>query len=285
MNYRHIYHAGNYVDVIKHILLIYTISYLKQKPKEFCVLDAFAGPGLYSLSSDLHQKTLESQNGIFKLLSYSTTRLPATRLPEIVLKYLNIIAFYNNLNLEDLYNLKNMVYPGSPFIAYNMLRQHDRIIAAELHPEDADLLKFNARRTNIKVHNIDAYQALKAFVPFKETRGLIFIDPPFEVRDEFVKILDAVEISLKRLMNGIIMIWYPIKDEITIAKFYNKLESLCSEYTILEFDMPSISTNLSKFGIIIINSPWKLKSDITPVLNFLVNNVYLGSTFRTILKG
>ena len=171
MNYRHIYHAGNFADIVKHLVLIAILEQLKKKP--FAVLDAFAGLGLYDLNSEAAAKTLESDTGINKLLQATDP------IPQLLQTFLNIV------NLVGLNH-----YPGSPFIIKQLLRPNDRLIACELHP--SDYLSFKKLLPN-NTHNIDAYNAIKAFLPFKENRGLIFLDPPFEVKNEFQKLLEALK--------------------------------------------------------------------------------------------
>lgn len=238
MNYRHIYHAGNFADVAKHISLIILLKKFKEKEKPFAVLDAFAGLGLYDLQSEQAQKTLESENGVRRLLSYQ-------KVTPIIQEYLDLVKKYNGS------------YPGSPIIIASMLRSKDRLIAAELHPADYATLKYNMRRyQNSHIHHIDAYNAIKAFCPFQEKRGLILLDPAFEVKDEFNKILDAMALIKKRFAGSTIMLWYPVKDRLLVDKFYTEYKKIGFAETIsFEFAIKA-TEGMNRCGVLIANPPY-----------------------------
>ena len=150
MNYRHIYHAGNFADIVKHLVLIAILEQLKNKEKPFAVLDAFAGLGLYDLASEAASKTLEYNNGIGKLLQALDHTSKSLK---IFLSVINSVG--------------QNFYSGSPFIINKLLRPQDLLIACELHPTDY----LNLKKLIPNAHNIDAYNAIKAFLPFKENRG------------------------------------------------------------------------------------------------------------------
>lgn len=239
MNYRHIYHAGNFADVVKHITLIMLLQKLKEKDKPFAVLDAFAGLGIYDLTSNESQRTLESERGIGLLRN-------APNLSSLtILEYLSIADSYEGL------------YPGSPMIAASLLRKDDKLIAAELHPSDYSALKYNMRRySNAHIHHIDAYNAVKAFCPPKEKRGLVLLDPAFEAKDEFDKIIESVKLIKQRFNGGIVMIWYPIKDAHLVSKFYKDYKEVgYAESLKLEFEINGME-GMNKCGIIISNPPY-----------------------------
>lgn len=251
MNYRHIYHAGNFADVVKHITLMMLLQKFKEKDKPFAVLDAFAGIGLYDLASTESQKTKESERGIEAL----RTCLPLP--PSIVMEYLCLIDTYGGL------------YPGSPMIATSMLREGDHLIAAELHPADYATLKYNMRRhKNTHVHHLDAYNAIKAFCPPKEKRGLVLLDPAFEVKDEFDKVLEAMKLIKKHFGGGMVMLWYPIKDERLVNKFYKDYKEVgYAESLVVEFEIGGME-GMNKCGIIIANPPY-IEDDLREVINYL----------------
>ena len=168
MNYRHKYHAGSFSDVIKHLVLTIIVQALQRKETPFCFLDTHAGIGLYELDSEEAQKKQEYQNGIAKLLLSDEKNFP-----EEIQQYLFIIKKYNTK--DELH-----FYPGSPFIAESLSREQDQIILCELHKEDINTLKENMPRAkNIAIHHTDGYLGMKAFLPPKQKRGLVLIDPPF----------------------------------------------------------------------------------------------------------
>src|SRR3990167_11421755 len=158
MNYRHTYHAGNFADVVKHLLLTTVIQAVSRKPTPFCFLETHAGVGLYALNEARAQKNKEYENGIGKLF-FDQSSVPAFAQP-----YLDVVRQYNAPN-------KLAYYPGSPLIALSLLREHDKMICCELHPEDYVALKENFRhQSQVAVHHLDGYLGLKAFLPPKLKR-------------------------------------------------------------------------------------------------------------------
>ncbi len=260
MNYRHIYHAGSFADVMKHVILIVLLKKLKVKDKPFTVLDAFAGIGIYDLNSTQASKTLEHENGIGLLLKKADLIMPAA-----VREYLDIITDLNNPQETHL-------YPGSPYIAARFLREADELIACELHPEDYETLKSNLYAA---IHKIDAYNAIKAFLPPKTARGLVLLDPPFEVRDEFSKLISALKLIRKRFIAGMVMIWYPIKDRAETMGFYDQLKATgYPEFLKIEFGI-KLESGMNKCGLIIANPP-DVKSEIDDIMSFICKEIYSG---------
>lgn len=266
MNYRHIYHAGNFADLVKHITLIGLINKLKNKDKPFAVLDAFAGLGIYDLTLDQATRTSENRTGIKQLFANLTNNYP-----ELIKQYIELVKSYNHSDQVT-------IYPGSPLIISSMLRSNDRLIACELHKEDYPILKHNmALYPNSHIHNIDAYQAIKAFTPLLEKRGLVLLDPAFEVRNEFDKIIDALEILKKRFASGMVMIWYPIKDQKAINIFYQQQKEIgYSETLIIEFELLGDDTmGMHKCGIMICNPPF-IEEEIKEAMVYLSKVIYHG---------
>ncbi|RYE06477.1 MAG: 23S rRNA (adenine(2030)-N(6))-methyltransferase RlmJ [Rickettsiaceae bacterium] len=266
MNYRHIYHAGNFADIFKHLILIEVLKNFLKKDKPFAVLDAFAGCGIYDISSDQALRTKESALGIEKLFELQNSEQHPQQ----------IKFFLGNIQKTGQQNL----YPGSPIIIKNLIRQDDRLIACELHKQDYQSLK----QLIPAAYNMDAYTAIKAFLPFKEKRGMIFLDPPYEVKNEFDKLLAALRIIQHRSVNTCCMIWYPIKEESVINAFYHELKSLkFAEILQIDFELaiaqkinnanvvPKIP--LHKCGVLIVNPP-NIRSEIISSLEYLTHNVY-----------
>ncbi|MEY3196657.1 MAG: ComJ [Pseudomonadota bacterium] len=262
MNYRHIYHAGNFADVVKHIILIHIIQELNKKDSTYTILDAFAGIGIYDLSSAESQKTLEYLHGINKLLEYKDKKLPP-----VIETYLNLIK-----------NLNENTYPGSPTIISSTIRNSDKLIASELHPQDYATLKYNMRKfSNTAVHLLDGYNAMKAFLPPQTTRGLVFLDPAFEKTDEFDKLIEALKFIRKRFFAGITMIWYPIKTKKEVEKFYQDLKTTgYPEFIKIEFGIKELSVGMRKCGVLISNPPHIINS-LNDSLKFLSDEIYKGN--------
>lgn len=264
MNYRHAYHAGNFADVLKHVVLIALMQSLHRKDKPACYIDTHAGIGYYDLFAETTQKTKEYQGGIEKVIA-------APNPPPLVKTYLDYVHRLNN-KLSNATYASLQYYPGSPMFASFLLRPHDRLIACELQPQQYELLReaFSHNR-QAAIHHTDGFLGLKAFLPPKERRGVILIDPPFEDSNEFTKLAHAMPQALKRFESGIFAIWYPIKDKRQVDRFYEALKQSVSQ-SILSVDLtiyPDLPTHLNGSGLAIINPPWQFKEAIDDVLPWL----------------
>lgn len=282
MNYRHLYHAGNFADVFKHCILVMLLQYLRKKEKGFCFLDTHAGVGIYDLTAKAAQKTREYENGIAKLWKIPTF---AREIPAAVKVYLEIIR---KLNQQDSDNkLQNTMtkaspfprlYPGSPCIGLNLLRPQDQMILIELHREDILELKAKiAPDKRVAIHHTDGYQSIKAFLPPKSGRGLVFIDPPFEQTDEFQKIIAALKIAKQRFPTGTYAIWYPIKDIGAVREFQSELREIqfkniiFSKTMIKKNDLTDggMASGLTRCGMAIINPPWQMQQELNAMVAWL----------------
>jgi 23S rRNA (adenine2030-N6)-methyltransferase len=260
MNYRHTYHAGNFADVFKHLVIIALAQALLRKDKGFCYLDTHAGAGIYDLLSQHPQKSKEYENGFAKILA-------APNPPDIVKLYLKIIA---KLNTED----KPLhFYPGSPYFVKHFLRPQDRSVLTELHAEEFELLKKSFPNfKKIGIHHLDGYQALKAFLPPQEKRGFVLIDPPYEKPDELMQLVTTLDQACKRWETGIFAVWYPIKEMRAIERFHSALhERIDRPILALELSVyaHTLTTHLNGCGMVIINPPYQLDSEIKAFLPWL----------------
>ncbi|MFA4994665.1 MAG: 23S rRNA (adenine(2030)-N(6))-methyltransferase RlmJ [Bdellovibrionales bacterium] len=278
MNYRHIYHAGNRPDVVKHAVLTILLRALREKEKGFAVLDTHAGCGLYDLNDPRAQKTGEAAEGILNLLEADP--LPALADYMAVLRKVN--PLWSGKGAEGF-----RVYPGSPLFSFHRLREQDRLVACELHPDDAKALRALAPADKrFQIHARDGYEALGAFLPPPEKRGLVLIDPPYEQQDEFDVLLRRVGEAHRRWTTGIFMIWYPVKDRPAIWKFQEALAAagipkiLCAEFV---YDENVSADHLGGSGMIVINPPWKLDEEIRalfPALHGALKTPYAGDVVR-----
>lgn len=262
MNYRHIYHAGNFADVLKHAVLARLVTYLKQKDKAFRVLDTHAGIGLYDLSSEEAQKTGEWVDGIGRLLEKP---LPGD-VAAILAPYLQAVR---DLNPDGSVKL----YPGSPKLTRMLMRPQDRLSAMELHPADYETLHrlfdgdFQSRITEL-----DGWLALGAHLPPKEKRGLVLVDPPFEIAGEYDRLVDGLAKAWRRFSGGVFCLWYPLKQGAPIRKFHEDLQALnipkmlCAELSVRS---ERETTGLSGSGLIVVNPPFTLKGELDVLLPFL----------------
>lgn len=272
MNYRHAFHAGNHGDVLKHIVLARALSLLIAKDKPLAVLDAHAGVGRYDLSGVQATKTGEWQSGIAKLDDDFAPEVEAVLEP-----YREILSAMNS-------DGDGRYYPGSPEIILRMIRPTDRIIANELHPLDAAELKENyATVKNISVKQLDYVQAIKSELPFRERRGLVLIDPPFEVLDETLRTAQALEFGYRRMATAMFMIWYPVTTDEFAANFVDTIRSLQIPNTLwceLRIKAAFAQGGLSGSGLIIINPPWTLENDLRVLLPALGQRLGLGDWGR-----
>lgn len=259
MNYRHIYHAGNFADVLKHAVLARLIVYLQQKDKAFRLLDTHAGIGLYDLSSEEAQKTGEWRDGIGKLLDADLPAPVAT----ILAPYLDAVR---SLNPEGEITL----YPGSPKLARMLFRPQDRLSAMELHPDDSRrLARLFEGDYQVRVTELDGWLALGAHLPPKEKRGIVLVDPPFEEEGEYDRLIEGLARAWRRFPGGVYCLWYPIKKGAPIADFHEGLKALeipkmlCAE---LSVKSDRDTTGLSGTGLIIVNPPFTLKDELHAAL-------------------
>ena len=244
MNYRHAFHAGNHTEVFKHAALILVIEHLLQKPQPFVVLDTHAGLGVYDLTAEPAQKTGEYGQGAARLFGGD---VPAAR------AYVDLLAAMNPAALTT--------YPGSPEIVRRMLRPGDRLIACELHPADFAELKRRYRRApGVAVHHRDGYEAIGAFVPPPERRGLVFIDPPYEQTDEAERLAQALISGLRKWPSGIFVAWYPVKDG-TIRETLSRAAVAGAFPKTLRAEVlpyPEDGVTLAGGGVVVCNAPWRL---------------------------
>ncbi|MCP5322611.1 MAG: 23S rRNA (adenine(2030)-N(6))-methyltransferase RlmJ [Candidatus Paracaedibacteraceae bacterium] len=252
MNYRHSYHAGNACEVVKHSLLIAILKHLREKEKPFGVLDTHAGAGLYYLESSESAKTYEYEQGIKQLWK---------ALPDhpILQAYLKTIQAFNSDGI-----LK--YYPGSPLIIDRFLGENDQLVCAELHPEDGKGLKnILKHQPQVSVHLQDGYLTPKAFLPFVQKRGVVFIDPPFEEKNEFDRMMRALKDGLDKFPQGIFMLWYPLKNKTQVQDFYNMLGEL-SITNLLKTEFYFYRTveegRLNGSGMVFVNLPWGIQDKL-----------------------
>ncbi|CAA7623458.1 23S rRNA (adenine(2030)-N(6))-methyltransferase RlmJ [Magnetospirillum sp. UT-4] len=259
MNYRHAYHAGNFSDVHKHAVLALILAHLVRKPAPIAYFDTHAGIGAYDLGSIQAEKTGEWRGGIGRVLA-------AAAPPEALAPYLAVVR---DLNPEG--GLR--FYPGSPAVAAALTRPGDRLALCELHPEDAaELRRAFAAERRAAIHAADGYGALKALLPPPERRGLVLIDPPFEVTDEFARMREGLRQALKRWATGVYALWYPIKARAPVERFLADLamlglpKTLVAELMIRGGDDPA---RLNGCAMAVVNPPFTLEPALQTLLPWL----------------
>ena len=267
MNYRHAFHAGNFADVLKHSVLTLCLERLKAKPAPFRVIDTHAGIGLYDLGSDAARRTSEWRDGI--------ERIRLAKRPEPVEAVLK--PYLAAIEATQAFHGAN-AYPGSPELARHLTRAEDRLLLVEKHPVDAaTLAKAMAFDGRAKVLEMDGYLGLNAFLPPKERRGLVLIDPPFEETDEFETLLSAFLKAHRKWPTGQYMIWYPIKTLHAVRAFHEALaETGIPKILRIELTVKppaatdgGVETGLAGSGLILVNPPWRIDEDMAVLLPWL----------------
>jgi len=278
MNYRHAFHAGNFADVIKHIVLARILLYLQEKPAAFRVIDTHAGAGLYDLESDEAKRGGEWLTGIARILQ---ARFSGAALP-LVKPYLDIVRAYNPNNVVT-------AYPGSPLIARALLRPQDRLTACELEPSARrQLIDALRRDTQARVVDLDGWTALPAFVPPNERRGLVLIDPPFEAKDEFDRLADGFAAAYRKWPTGVYLLWYPAKSRRATETLAQRVAHLATSVTPpgkclrLEFSVgpQTADSALTSSGLLIVNPPFTLQGELRAILPELEKPLGQGGAAR-----
>jgi 23S rRNA (adenine2030-N6)-methyltransferase len=264
MNYRHAFHAGGFADVIKHIVLVRMLAYLQDKQAAFRVIDTHAGAGVYDLAGEEARRGGEWLTGIARIMQarFSETTMPLLK------PYLDIVRAFNPQS-----PLKT--YPGSPLIARALLRPQDRLTACEVEPKARKrLIEALRRDTQARVVDLDGWTALPAFVPPKERRGLVLIDPPFEQKDEFARLATGFAEAFAKWPTGSYLLWYPVKSrratddlarQVAQAIAGGRPPGTCLR---LEFSVAprAAEAGLISAGLLIVNPPWTLMGELKAIL-------------------
>lgn len=268
LSYRHAFHAGNHADVLKHLILIQIIQYMVQKPTPFWVVDTHAGAGHYNLDSPQAEKLGEYKDGIERIWH-------ATGRPKAVAEYLDRIQ---EANPEG----KLRCYPGSPKLILEDLRPDDRLRLFELHSNEVKLLAKNFNGTGRQVHITegDGLAALKALLPPLPRRGVVFIDPSYETRNDYTGVLHALKDGMKRFPTGTYVVWYPLLAKIESRQFADRCKHLDApnwlHATLQVQGPPQDGIGMYGSGMFIINPPWTLADTLKQTLPWLSQTLSLG---------
>jgi 23S rRNA (adenine2030-N6)-methyltransferase len=258
LNYAHAFHAGSFADVHKHAVLCRVLSHLREKPSAFRVIDTHAGAGLYDLAGPEAARSGEWRDGIARLMAAAVPEPAAS----LLAPYLDVVRALNPSG-----ELKT--YPGSPALARALLRPQDRLIACELEARAASALTRNLRDRRVKTLRLDGWTALTAYVPPKERRGLVLIDPPFEEDSDFARLPGALAEAQRKWATGIYLLWYPIKTRTGPDRLARRLarlgipKILRAELTVGSLADPS---RLNGSGLMVVNPPWRLSDELAALL-------------------
>lgn len=276
LSYRHAFHAGNHADVLKHAVTIFLLQYLGQKDAPYMVIDTHAGAGVYALDSGEASKNAEFDTGITKLWGRKD-------LPPGLADYL---ALVKDLNPSG----KLRLYPGSPYCAEKTMRQQDRLRLFELHPRDVKILVENFRKLEaheaaqgraapvrgkrVMVSHADGFDGLKALLPPPSRRGLVLIDPPYEVKDDYKRVRQTLDDALGRFATGIYAVWYPVLQRMEARQMPDKLKRLPANGWLnvtLSISAPvPDGFGLYASGMFILNPPYTLEPMLREMMPWLV---------------
>ena len=259
LSYRHAFHAGNFADVLKHSVLSLVLDYMTRKEKGFCYIDSHSGAGMYQLADEYAQKTGEYKDGIDKIIDDDNA-------PESLEPYLSLIK---SLNLHS--DLE--VYPGSPGIAKAFIRRQDNSHLFELHPTDIQHLEdFCHRWRKAFVKQSDGYQGVLGLLPPPSRRGVVLIDPPYELKEDYQKAINTIIKAYAKFSTGTYILWYPVvkrelveqmNETFTKSSVKNVLQvEFCLENDTAEYGMTGT-------GLFIVNPPWQLSQQLEEILPYM----------------
>lgn len=262
LSYRHAFHAGNHADVLKHCLLVAMLRHLNHKDKPWWYIDSHAGAGIYDLAADHARKTGEFETGIGRLWSRSD-------LPELVADYVGLVR---DLNQDGRLRL----YPGSPWLASRLMRADDQLRLFELHSTDVQMLKhvFSESSRHIKAEATDGFLGLKAVLPPQPRRGLVLIDPSYEIKDDYRRVVTALKDGLERFATGTYAVWYPLLPRFEPGQLADKLKRLpVSSWLHVSLSVQAPSREgfgMHGSGLFIVNPPWQLAEQLQTLMPWLV---------------
>ncbi|MBW7981150.1 23S rRNA (adenine(2030)-N(6))-methyltransferase RlmJ [Enterobacillus tribolii] len=274
LSYRHSFHAGNHADVLKHTVQSLIIEALKEKEKPFLYLDTHSGAGRYQLSSEHAEKTGEYLEGIARLWQRDD-------IPDALTSYLDAVRAFNR-------NGQLRYYPGSPLIARLLLRAQDKLHLTELHPSDYPLLRQEFQKDErARVLRDDGYQQLKAQLPPDSRRGLILIDPPYEMKTDYQDVVKGIQEGYKRFATGVYALWYPVVLRQQTKRMIRDLQETGIR-RILQIELAvrpdSDQRGMTASGMIVINPPWKLEQQMRELLPWLHQALVPSGTGHTHLE-
>jgi 23S rRNA (adenine2030-N6)-methyltransferase len=290
VNYRHHYHAGNFADVMKHVLLVQLVRALQKKEKGFLYLDTHAGRGSYDLAAaatgDTHARTPEWPEGVGRLWSRGAAGIDGARagaaepLPAGVAEYLALVRDYDRR--ESNATAEPRFYPGSPTLVSLVKRPQERLVLCERQPDEAAALKERFQFTDgAQVRPADGYGAVRAVLPPLEKRALVLIDPPFEAQDEWAQIVATLKEGLRRLPGGVYAVWYPLTERAKVDLFFAELRRLALPPTLaVELVVNPPAAKMVGCGLLVVNPPWKFADEAAETVEFLAKVLAQGRGAR-----
>ena len=279
LSYRHAFHAGNHADVLKHFVLMQTLAYYTQKDKPFWYIDTHAGAGMYSLKTGYAAQNEEYETGISKLWQ-------ADDLPSELANYVGYIKTLNQPSNPKTAKLN--LYPGSPICAKTFMREDDKMRLFELHPSDFEILRENFRgeQQQVKIDMSNGFAGIKAILPPPTRRAVVLIDPPYEEKQDYNRVVEMLQESLHRFATGTYIIWYPLLQRAEPEQMIAKLKALnLKDWMHVSLTVETPATDgfgMYGSGLFIINPPWTLPKTLETVLPYLSEKlgVDAGATYQ-----
>ncbi|PKI18051.1 23S rRNA (adenine(2030)-N(6))-methyltransferase RlmJ [Colwellia sp. 12G3] len=263
LSYRHAFHAGNFADVLKHSVLSLVLDYMTRKEKGFHYIDSHSGAGMYQLAEEYAQKTGEYKDGIAKIINDEDA-------PESLEPYLSLIK---SLNLNSSTGDELEVYPGSPGIAKAFVRRQDSSHLFELHPTDIQHLEdFCQRWRKVFVKQSDGYQGVLGLIPPPSRRGVVLIDPPYELKEDYQKAVKTIIKAYEKFSTGTYILWYPVvKRELVEQMSHAFTKSSVKNVLQVEFCLESDTDEygMTGTGLFIVNPPWQLTAQLEEILPYM----------------
>jgi len=267
MNYRHSFHAGNFADVFKHALLARILAHLTKKEAPFRVIDTHAGEGAYDLFSTEAERTGEWRQGVGRLADFALLPEATRALVSLYVERLGVFV-----------DGRPRLYPGSPLLVQSFLREKDRALFCELRADAYAALSARFKRdTRVRALFLDGYTGLGAFVPPKERRGLVLIDPPFERTDEYQAMFSAFLSAYAKWPTGIYALWHPIKSLFETQVFYDAFAKAgVRRASRLEICVGGDALRLDACGLVVVNPPYGFVEDARAILSLLASRLAQG---------
>lgn len=263
LSYRHAFHAGNFADVLKHAVLTNVLEYMTRKDKGYTYIDSHSGAGMYQLTEEYAQKTGEYKQGIAKLINNND-------IPEALEEYIELIQSFN-INNDDKSELE--LYPGSPAVAKAFSRRQDSAHLFELHSTDINYLtEFSERWNKSHVQQSDGYQGILSLVPPPSRRGVVLIDPPYELKEDYTKAVKTIISAYKKFATGTYILWYPVVKRELVNKMKEQFIASDVKNTLqVEFCMQEDTDayGMTGTGLFVVNPPWQLKQQLDSILPYL----------------
>ncbi|WP_085297636.1 23S rRNA (adenine(2030)-N(6))-methyltransferase RlmJ [Cognaticolwellia mytili] len=277
LSYRHAFHAGNFADVLKHSVLTLVLEYMTRKDKGFYYIDSHSGAGMYQLEDEYAQKTGEYKDGIAKLIDNDD-------LPESLQPYIDLVKSLNEDTIDE--NGEIALYPGSPGIARQFTRRQDSAHLFELHPADIEHLQAYSQRWNKShVKKSDGYQGVLGLVPPPNRRGVVLIDPPYELKEDYIKAVRTIVNAYKKFATGTYILWYPVVKRELVEQMQNAFtKSDVRNVVQVEFCQKADTQEygMTGTGLFIVNPPWQLTKQLEEILPYLKDKLGTQETSFTL---